>query len=86
MQHIDAIVDIAICRAIALAVILARAGLGLDPHALRKLSFGVIRLAFTPCIVEAVTTAVASHFILGFPWAWGFMLGFVVLKLYQQFF
>jgi len=66
-------------RAIALTVILARAGLGLDPVALRKLSFGVIRLAFSPCIVEAVTAAVASHFILGFPWLWGFMLGYVWL-------
>jgi len=64
-------------RAVALIIILARAGLGLDPVALRKLSFGVIRLAFSPCLVEAVTGAISSHFILGFPWAWGFMLGFV---------
>jgi len=64
-------------RAIALTVILTRAGLGLDPVALRKLSFGVLRLAFSPCIIEAVTAAVASHFILGFPWVWGFMLGCV---------
>jgi len=69
------------CRAIALTVILARAGLGLDPVALHKLSFGVIRLAFTPCLVEAVTAAITSHFILGFPWAWGFMLGFVSVFL-----
>jgi len=66
-------------RAVALTVILARAGLGLDPVALRKLSFGVIRLAFSPCIVETVTAAIASHFILGFPWVWGFMLGCVRL-------
>jgi len=63
------------CRNMALTIILTRAGLGLDPVALRKLSFGVIRLAFTPCLVEAVTAAVASHFFLGFPWTWGFMLG-----------
>jgi NhaP-type Na+/H+ or K+/H+ antiporter len=62
-------------RTIALTVILTRAGLGLDPVALRKLSFGVIRLAFAPCLVEAVTAAVASHFLLEFPWGWGFMLG-----------
>jgi len=65
------------CRSAALSVILARAGLSLDPVAMRKMSFGVIRLAFTPCLVEAVTAAIASHFILGFPWVWGFMLGFV---------
>ena len=56
-------------------VILTRAGLGLDPVALRRLSVGVIRLAFLPCILEAVTAAVTSHLLLGFPWDWGFMLG-----------
>ena len=62
-------------RNIALVVILTRAGLGLDPVALRKLSFAVIRLAFTPCLVETLTVAVASHLLLAFPWDWGFMLG-----------
>ncbi len=38
----------------------------------------VFRLAFCPCLAEAVTVAVASHLILGFPWLWGFMLGFVL--------
>ena len=62
-------------RNIALVVILTRAGLGLDPKALKKLSFGVLRLAFTPCLVETVCAAVTSHYILGFHWTWGFMLG-----------
>ena len=52
-------------RNIALVVILTRAGLGLDPVALRKLSFGVLRLAFLPCIVEALTAMVTSHLFLG---------------------
>lgn len=38
----------------------------------------MLRLAFIPCLVEAVTAAVTSHLILGFPIAWGFMLGFVL--------
>ena len=38
----------------------------------------VFRLAFTPCLAETLTVAVASHFLLGFPWIWGFMLGFVL--------
>ena len=67
-----------VCRNVALVVILTRAGLGLDPVALKKLSWGVVRLAFLPCLVEAVTVAVASYLILGFPIAWGFMLGFVL--------
>lgn len=62
-------------RQIALVVILIRAGLGLDPTALRKLSTVVIRLAFGPCLVEAIVIAVTSHFILNFPWSWGFLLG-----------
>jgi NhaP-type Na+/H+ or K+/H+ antiporter len=38
----------------------------------------VFRLAFTPCLAETVTVAIASHFLLNFPWLWGFMLGFVL--------
>ena len=36
----------------------------------------VIRLAFTPCIVETTVVAVFSHLLMGLPWLWGFMLGF----------
>ena len=36
------------------------------------------RLAFTPCLVETVVVAITSHFLLGLPWLWGFMLGFVL--------
>ncbi|XP_076461647.1 sodium/hydrogen exchanger 9B2-like isoform X2 [Babylonia areolata] len=63
---------------IALAIILICAGLGLDPAALRRLSFVVVRLAFSPCIAETIADGVAAHLILGFPWQWGFMLGFVI--------
>ncbi|KAL8579403.1 hypothetical protein ACOMHN_026768 [Nucella lapillus] len=63
------------CRQIALAIILVRAGLGLDPAALRRLSLVVIRLAFSPCLAESITDGIASHLILGFPWVWGFILG-----------
>lgn len=62
-------------RSLALIVILTRAGLGLDPVALKQLSFGVLRLAFIPCLVEATTVGITSHFLLGLPWSWGFMLG-----------
>merc|ERR1719189_150289 len=67
-----------ILRGIALVVILMRAGLGLDPQALKRLSGMVFRLALTPCLVETLVVAVASHLLLGFPWMWGFMLGFVL--------
>ncbi|XP_047501489.1 sodium/hydrogen exchanger 9B2-like isoform X1 [Penaeus chinensis] len=65
-------------RNIALVVILLRAGLGLDPAALKELSFMVLRLAFTPCIVETITVATVTHLLLGFPWLWGLMLGFIL--------
>ncbi|KAL5018377.1 hypothetical protein ScPMuIL_004099 [Solemya velum] len=65
-------------RQVALTVILLRAGLGLDPKALRKLSCVVFRLAFSPCLMECVAEAVAAHYLLGFPWLWGIMLGFVL--------
>lgn len=62
-------------RKLALTVILLRAGLGLDIVKLRKLSFAVLRLAFTPCLCEAITVGIVSHFLLGFPWTWSLMLG-----------
>ena len=54
-----------VIRSTALAVILIRAGLGLDPDKLRKLSLMVFRLAFLPCLTESCVVAVASYFILG---------------------
>lgn len=65
-------------RNIALAVILARAGLGLDGSALKKLKSVCLRLGVGPCVVEACTVALVSHFLMGLPWVWGFILGFVL--------
>ncbi|XP_056881888.1 sodium/hydrogen exchanger 9B2 isoform X2 [Takifugu flavidus] len=65
-------------RSLGLGVILARAGLGLDPSALRRLKLVCVRLAVGPCLAEACVTAVVSHFLLALPWGWGFMLGFVL--------
>ncbi|KAL8610192.1 hypothetical protein ACOMHN_005965 [Nucella lapillus] len=65
-------------RNMALTVILTRAGFGLDPVALWKLSLVVLRLAFCPSLVEAAVDGVAAHLILGFPWLWAFLLAFVL--------
>lgn len=62
-------------RSIALSVILVRAGLGLDSKALKKLKGVCVRLAMGPCIVEACASALLSHFLMGLPWQWGFILG-----------
>ncbi|KAM4714128.1 sodium/hydrogen exchanger 9B2 [Anableps anableps] len=65
-------------RNVALSIILTRAGLGLDPSALRRLKAVCVRVAIGPCMVEACVIAVVSHFLLGLPWVWGFILGFVL--------
>ncbi|XP_044284434.1 sodium/hydrogen exchanger 9B2-like [Varanus komodoensis] len=65
-------------RSIALAIILIRAGLGLDAKALKKLKAVCLRLSLGPCLTEACTAAVVSHFLMHLPWEWGFMLGFVL--------
>ncbi|KAB0343318.1 hypothetical protein FD754_020244, partial [Muntiacus muntjak] len=65
-------------RNTALTVILVRAGLGLDPEALKNLKRVCIRLSMGPCLMEACSTAVISHFLMNFPWQWAFLLGFVV--------
>ncbi|ETE71846.1 Mitochondrial sodium/hydrogen exchanger 9B2, partial [Ophiophagus hannah] len=46
--------------------------------ALNKLKAVCFRLCMGPCITEACSAAVISHFIMKFPWVWGFMLGFVL--------
>ena len=55
-----------------------RAGLGLDPKALRALSMVVLRLAITPVLIETASVALVAKFVLGFPWLWGCMLGFLL--------
>ncbi|XP_036446914.1 sodium/hydrogen exchanger 9B2 [Colossoma macropomum] len=65
-------------RSVALAIILTRAGLGLNPAALRRLKAVCVRVAVGPCTTEACTVAVVSHFLMGLPWIWGFILGFVL--------
>ncbi|EAW50834.1 hCG1983213, isoform CRA_b, partial [Homo sapiens] len=67
-----------ILRSIALNIILIRAGLGLDPQALRHLKVVCFRLAIGPCLMEASAAAVLSHFIMKFSWQWAILLGFVL--------
>ncbi|XP_071974861.1 sodium/hydrogen exchanger 9B2-like isoform X2 [Engystomops pustulosus] len=65
-------------RNIALAIILTRAGLGLDPKALRKLKAVCLRLSLGPCCIESCSAALMSYLLMGLPLTWGFMLGFVL--------
>lgn len=72
----------AFLRSVALVVILLRSGLELDPGALKRLKFTVLRLAFGPCIVEAVTVALMARWLLDMPWLWAFQLGYVHFNKY----
>ena len=50
---------------VSLNVILLMAGLELDPDHLRQMSGLVARATLIPCMVEASTVAILSHFLLG---------------------
>ncbi|XP_030768123.1 LOW QUALITY PROTEIN: sodium/hydrogen exchanger 9B2-like [Sitophilus oryzae] len=65
-------------RRMALVIILIRAGLDLDPAALKRLKFTVIKLGLGPWLIEAVVVAVMSHFLLALPWDYCFALGSTV--------
>ena len=86
LRNIDAIAvvediddDVAsIIRSIALVLILTRGGLFLDAGVVRKLKYGIAKLAFLPCLCEGIIEGLVGHFILGIPWVWSFMLGFVL--------
>lgn len=65
-------------RKVALVIILIRAGLDLDPQALKRLKLTVLKLGLGPWVVEAAVIAVTTHFFLDLPWKWGFLLGSII--------
>ncbi|XP_060518292.1 sodium/hydrogen exchanger 9B1 isoform X2 [Cylas formicarius] len=65
-------------RNIALVIILIRAGLDLDPSALRRLKFTVMKLGLIPWITEASVTAVFSRYFLDMPWNYAVLLGSII--------
>lgn len=65
-------------RKIALVIILTRAGLDLDPDALKKLRITVPKLGLIPWVVETLIVAILTKYLLGLPWIWGFLLGSVI--------
>ncbi|XP_023955194.2 sodium/hydrogen exchanger 9B2 isoform X3 [Bicyclus anynana] len=62
-------------RKIALTIILTRAGLDLDPMAMKKIFWTVIKLALVPWSFEFALSAVLCNLLLGMPWDWAFLLG-----------
>ncbi len=65
-------------RLTALAIILLRAGLGLDLPALIDLRVNLVRLAVLPNMAEAAIVAASAIFLLEFPVVWALLLGFVI--------
>ena len=59
----------------ALVIILIRAGLDLDPSALRRLKWPVLKIGLGPWFVEATVVMVMAYFLLNIPWNYGFALG-----------
>ena len=65
-------------RAIAVMVILMRAGLGLDRDKLIKQGSVAIRLGFLPALTEAIAVAILAMFWFKFNFITGLLLGCVV--------
>ncbi|XP_011056869.1 PREDICTED: mitochondrial sodium/hydrogen exchanger 9B2 isoform X2 [Acromyrmex echinatior] len=65
-------------RKISLVIILVKAGLDLDPVALKKLKVTVPKLGLIPWVVETIVVAVLTKYLLDLPWVWGFLLGSVI--------
>lgn len=65
-------------RAIALIIILLRAGLSLHRDELRKVGGSAIKISFIPCLMEGLTIMVVAHYILGLSLIESGMLGFIV--------
>lgn len=64
------------CRKIALVVIFTRAGLDLDPEALKKLYCRMLFLALIPWCAEAAVIAVTVHYLLSIPWSFAILCGY----------
>jgi solute carrier family 9B (sodium/hydrogen exchanger), member 1/2 len=65
-------------RAIAIMVILMRAGLGLDQDKLIKQGTVALRLGFLPALAEAIAISFLAIWLFQFDWLTGLLLGCVV--------
>ncbi|KAJ8958964.1 hypothetical protein NQ318_019735, partial [Aromia moschata] len=65
-------------RNIALVIILIRAGLDLDPEALRKLKYTVMKVGLIPWFAEALVVALLSVFLLGMAWDYAILSASIV--------
>ncbi|KAI8427736.1 hypothetical protein MSG28_002165 [Choristoneura fumiferana] len=56
-------------------VILGKASLGWNVDYMRRNWLGIAALGVLPWAVEVTAVAACAHFVLDFPWLWGFLLG-----------
>ncbi|CAH2076751.1 unnamed protein product, partial [Iphiclides podalirius] len=68
-------------RKVALVIILMRAGLGLNANILKKHYVAVLQLGLIPWLVENFAIAILSHYLLGLPWMWSFLLGSMIASV-----
>ncbi|VVC43995.1 Hypothetical protein CINCED_3A025739 [Cinara cedri] len=67
-----------VLRKIALMVIFTRAGLDLDPVALKKLYCRVMFLAIVPWCAELTVISVSVYYLLGLPWPFAMLCGSII--------
>lgn len=65
-------------RALALIVILLRAGLGLHRETLNTVGFASLKLGSIPCILEGIMVLLISRWLWELPWLEAGMLGFII--------
>lgn len=65
-------------RQLALIVILLRAGLDLKLEDIKPVGFTAVKMSVIPALFEGFTIAAISTFLLGFSFAEGGMLGFII--------
>ncbi|MGV8143190.1 MAG: cation:proton antiporter [Methanothermobacter sp.] len=65
-------------RAIALIIILLRAGFGIHMESLQKVGFTAIKMSFIPDVLEGLTVMFVAHYLLGLPILEAGMLGFII--------
>ncbi len=65
-------------RALALIVILLRAGLGLHRETLNAVGFASLKLGSIPCILEGIMVLLISRWLWELPWLEAGMLGFII--------
>lgn len=65
-------------RAIALIIILLRAGFGIHMESLRKVGMSAVKMSFIPDVVEGLTVMFVSCYLLGFSIIEAGMLGFII--------